>query len=134
MSSRRIQQPTVVRNEGFELVSELQGAGDMESIQRSHATRHQGAGSLHQLAAERDAINAIEDPPCGIYEFAISSKGCTQDLRDRKLACHTIGSPPQISAQCRGFGFGNDEFHERGRVEVEQGSAFLGAELFQAGR
>jgi hypothetical protein len=105
VSLRRLQQPTVVCNEGLELLSDLQGAGDMERIEGPHATRYESAGSLHQSATERDSINAMKGPPCGTNQLGISSKSCTQDLRDGKLARHAIRSPPQISAECRGFGF-----------------------------
>ena len=82
VSGRCVEQPTVVRNNGFELISKLQSSGDMQGIECSHDSRHQRPCSLNQLAAERDAINPSKEPLRGLFQISISSQGRAKNLGD----------------------------------------------------
>lgn len=93
----------------------------MDRVEAAQDAGVERRGIIQQFIVDVDEVDAAEDAPGSGQRHSAVRGDCTRDLDARQRAGGPAGLATQISPQGRGLGFGDDEFDDRRRVQVDHG-------------
>jgi hypothetical protein len=121
-SPSRVPLPLIVGHEASEIFREVQSCGEVDGIERPQACRFKAGGPGSDRCIELDQSQARDDAfrPLSVSCGARRSPQRPGDLDGRNHAGHALRPFPQKGEERRRLGFGSDELHDRGRIEIDQ--------------
>lgn len=116
-----MRQPAVIRDEALQLVTDGQGGGQVDRIQRPELRRLEAGGRRQDPVIDVNESETGEEaaraPSLGRAEPGTSERA--RNLHQRQGARYAFGPEAKEVEEGTRFGLADDELHERRSVEVD---------------